>query len=583
MSAGSFFEKRRSWLMSAAMILLLVIAVSRTNYGLWDADIPLGDDAIYIEQAFRLYEQNQWSTNLYFDLYIAIFNYLSADPIIAHYWVRYLGSLLSVIALFLLLSSLRFVSRFGAFVMALFWSLNLLNSPLLQFGNVNLLVFAMVCFAGYLWLVQGTCGRLIAGGILLAAISVRNEYVLLLLVLVSQRLWLWLSCWGHEGLSRRYRKRLGGAAALLLTALVASVAVPTLRQQATSYLAGLNDYFFLGFTQHYSIYNVATDPALHLDPYTEYDLLISEKFPGATDFFSAVRANPTEVGKYLISNIISNLTRFYYILPGHSILLPSGLVTNGLTGGHASGDFVSRQFPGYAVLWIEQALTVLFIAAGACWLLLVTVKQFSLRCLALHDDAVFVIGLAAVASLSFILHIPDPRYWIMTIPLLYWGGAALLSKYCSPSTSGRTLGLAVLVSLIMVNPVFSSALNRSPHTNKAVALALRDKLLSTSGQSAINALGYYPQPLLSFALPGRGTGTDNMAVRRNSSYEALVQLGSYDLVIIDSRLRKTAQYQREEPFFTRFLRSPEDHGYKLLLDTEQRDGPIRIFQRQSTE
>jgi len=100
MSAGNYFENNQSWLIPAVMILLLIIAVTRTNYGIWDADIPFGDDAIYIDQAFQLYERGEVSSSLYLNTYLLVFKYISADPIIAHYCVRYLSSLLSTIALF---------------------------------------------------------------------------------------------------------------------------------------------------------------------------------------------------------------------------------------------------------------------------------------------------------------------------------------------------------------------------------------------------------------------------------------------------------------------------------------------------
>lgn len=565
--------------MLIVMIILLAVAVSRTNYGIWDADIPFGDDAVYIDQAFQLSEKNQISSSLYLNTYILVFKYVSADPIIAHYCVRYLSSLLSVIALFLLLSSLSFISELGAFVMALLWSLNLLNSPLIQFVNINLFVFALVCFAGYLWLSNGRYSRFASIGILLVAIIMRYEYSLLLFFLALQQLWVWRSQSEFKNHSRRQLIKLCSAVSFVLIILTVFALNPNLGSRTFQHFPDLNSYFFLGFTQHYSVYTVSGDATLRLDPYTEYDLLINERFPGATDFFSAVRINSGEVIRYLSGNLMSNLTRLHYVLPSHGILLPSGLVTNGLTGRFGTGEFVSKKFAAYPILWLEQALSVMFIAGGALWLLARNFRNFKVRHLIANDDAVFIIGMAAVASVSFILHMPDPRYWIMTIPLVYWGAAALTSKYCHPGSYRAALGLALLFSLVIVNPVFTSTMNRAPYTNKDVALALREKLSSKPEPTTMKVLGYYPKPLLTFAAIGRGEFTDNIEVIRTSSYEKLIRAKTYDLVIIDNSLKNTWQYNKEQLFFEKMLQDPAEYGYEILLKTEKNDGPVWIFQR----
>jgi len=101
------------------------------------------------------------------------------------------------------MSSLSFVTRLGAFVMALFWSLNLLNSPLIQYVSINLFVFALVCFAGHLWLSGRRYGKFLAIAILLVAIAMRYEYSLLLLFLALQQAWLWKSRSPQGASSRR--------------------------------------------------------------------------------------------------------------------------------------------------------------------------------------------------------------------------------------------------------------------------------------------------------------------------------------------------------------------------------------------
>lgn len=576
MAALEFNDGNRPRLILAGMLLLLVIAALRTNYGLWTADFPLGDDPVYIDRAYRLARAGEWSGNLYLCAYSAIFRFLTADPLVAHALMRLSASLLSVATLFLLLTRLKRVSPPGAFVMALLWNLNLLNTPLVQYGNINLFIFAIVCGAGFLWLGTERKGRLAALGLLALVTWTRYEYLLLLLLLLLWSAWRWHSA--RLGGSRRSLFRpVAGTALGILAVLAVLFLSPPLRTRAAQAAADLNAYFFLGFTQHYTIDAVTRDPALHLDPYTEYDLLIAQRFPGATDFTSALAANPGEVGRYLARNFLGNLGRLHYILPGHSILLPSGLVTNGLTGRFGSGEFVARKFAAYPLLWLEQALTVLFIAGGALWLLRQTARRRPLHALVNDPGASFIVSLAAVGGLSVVMHIPDPRYWIVFIPLAYWGGAALLSRGFAALPDREGLIVTALLSLAMVNPVFTSTLNTIPHKNRDLAVALREQLATMPHPATLKVLGHYPDPLLAMAVPGCWESVSNLDLPANATYQSLVSTGSCDLVIVDGLLQRTARYAAEREFFEKLRANPGAFGYTGLLDGETRDGPLSLY------
>ena len=57
-------------------ISLLILAAVCTNYGLWNTDIPLGDEAGYVGTSFGMYQNSNWSSNIYYDTYILIFKYI---------------------------------------------------------------------------------------------------------------------------------------------------------------------------------------------------------------------------------------------------------------------------------------------------------------------------------------------------------------------------------------------------------------------------------------------------------------------------------------------------------------------------
>ena len=188
------------------LMIFLLLAVVRTNYGLWNADIPLGDEAGAIEQSFQLYKSGHLSANLYNDLYIAIFHFITDDPITAYYWVRFMTSLASVLGLFLLLSSINGVNVYGAFIMALMWNITLLNTPLIQYKNVHLFAFTLSCFAGYFWLANlGKIAKTFALGILLIVVLMRPEYAALLFLLGVQKATCWLRALKHKGWRKQRR------------------------------------------------------------------------------------------------------------------------------------------------------------------------------------------------------------------------------------------------------------------------------------------------------------------------------------------------------------------------------------------
>jgi hypothetical protein len=195
-----------------------------------------------------------------------------------------------------------------------------------------------------------------------------------------------------------------------------------------------------------------------------------------------------------------------------------------------------------------------------------------------NDDVVFVLSLAAVSITPFMLLIPEPRYWIMVIPLLFWGPAALISKYSEIHSSRVMLTISIMMSLFIVSPICTLSLNSSVYRDKDLVLDLRERL-STFDNNNVKGLGYYPTPLLVFTIPGRSMVTMNPNEFKGSSYESLVKTNEYDLVIVDQNLIRTQQYKLERPFFETFLQHPDTFGYELILNSKGRNGAIRIFQR----
>src|SRR5262249_23232418 len=160
---------------------------------------------------------------------------------ITYYYLRFIASLLSVTGLFLLLSALDGVSPLGAYVMALVWNINLLCTPLIQYGNVSLFTFALACFGGYLWLVKwGKSAKFFSLGIFLMVINIRPEYALLLFLLGVQQAVLWLKKTKDEGLSKWRRLQLGIVIGIFLITSAVFGASANLRSTTKQFISGLD-------------------------------------------------------------------------------------------------------------------------------------------------------------------------------------------------------------------------------------------------------------------------------------------------------------------------------------------------------
>ena len=559
--------------LSITLLIFLICAVTRINFGIWDAEIPLGDEAGYIEQSYDLFKHGRYSSNLYLNAYAFCFRHLTTDPIAAHYLMRCLAALLSVTGLFLLLSALELVTPFGAFVMALYWNVNALVTPLVQHGTVSLFAFGISCYAGYLWL-TGRCRwrRVLAVGILFLAVGIRIEYAVLLFLLALHSVRNVLISHGNAGGDRRWLIVMVAGGGLVIP-VVAGILffMPQLHTAVWQYLVSLDNYLFLGLQQCYASFRAAHQPGLVLDPMTEYDHFMRQSFPGATGFFHAAAINPVELARYVLLNSLNNFMNFYHLLSTHSIILPTKLSVDGWQGG-------SGTRPLHWVLWGEQIALCLSVVLGGVWLAARRYAETGFARLMKEPGPVFVFALAAVSLPAVALHIPIARYWITLIPLLLWGAAAFISRYSSMVSGTSKVWLALLLCLAVYNPVFVSSCGNNQHRDRDFVLQLRAKL-SDNSKNHLKALGAWPYPLLAFAVPGRGVSTSSFDVRQGLSFESLIRAGGHDIIVIDDWLRQGQQFSMEREFFSRFLAYPEKYGYEVLLDSEKRDGPVQILKR----
>jgi hypothetical protein len=191
-----------------------------------------------------------------------------------------------------------------------------------------------------------------------------------------------------------------------------------------------------------------------------------------------------------------------------------------------------QKFIGYQVVLFERVIFLFWIGFGSIWFIIRRLQNRSLKRLWFNDHVIYILSLAAVSITPLMLLIPDPRYWIMVIPLFFWGPAALISKYSVRHSNKVMLTLSMMMSLFIVSPIFILSLNNIGNRDKDVVLYLRERLLPLD-KNYVKAIGYWPGSLLAFTIPGRWKQTANWDVRKGSSYESLIKTNEYDLVIVD--------------------------------------------------
>lgn len=496
---------------------LLVLASGRLHRGLGGVTVPFTDESVYAA-AFRGSPDDPHDGHLYPRLYAAIGRAGGDDPRVAHRGLRFAASTFSGIALFEVLVRLPGVSASGALVAALLWGENLLNTPPVQHGNVNVLAFAL----GALALVFALAGR---GGraaprvlsLVFAAFAAwcRIEYALFLLILVAREAARAARC-------ARGRRLLAGAGVLLVTAMLG---IPPVRAKVVEAAGWIDRYLLTGLRQCYSAHAAATHRA-DGDPMTESDAFFRD-FPGDATFRSALWRHPALLARYLISNGATNVALLPRRITTHHSLL-------------ASWDYdLSRPRPGDLALRAQSWGLTLVLWAGAAAALLHAVRSGG----AGRESLFLTLGLGACALVAVLLLIPTPRYWIACSVVPYWGGAWLASRL---GAGGWARGAAIAAAaLLFSQPAFPGRV--APHAREEQDRFLAEiaaNVRSVSGEAGRPASvgGYWPSAFLAWLppLPARAVNMWDLPADR---FRERLEAGDFDLLVLEPTLERTTVFR----------------------------------------
>jgi hypothetical protein len=496
---------------------LLVLASGRLHRGLGGVTVPFTDESVYAA-AFRGSPDDPHDGHLYPRLYAAIGRTGGDDPRVAHRGLRFAASTFSGIALFEVLVRLPGVSASGALVAALLWGENLLNTPPVQHGNVNVLAFAL----GALALVFALAGR---GGraaprvlsLVFAAFAAwcRIEYALFLLILVAREAARAARC-------ARGRRLLAGAGVLLVTAMLG---IPPVRAKVVEAAGWIDRYLLTGLRQCYSAHAAATHRA-DGDPMAESDAFFRD-FPGDATFRSALCRHPALLARYLISNGATNVALLPRRITAHHSLL-------------ASWDYdLSRPRPGDLALRAQSWGLTLVLWAGAAAALLHAVRSGG----AGRESLFLTLGLGACALVAVLLLIPTPRYWIACSVVPYWGGAWLASRL---GAGGWARGAAIAAAaLLFSQPAFPGRV--APHAREEQDRFLAEiaaNVRSVSGEAGRPASvgGYWPSAFLAWLppLPARAVNMWDLPADR---FRERLEAGDFDLLVLEPTLERTTVFR----------------------------------------
>mgnify|MGYP000035333963 FL=1 len=548
---GTGSDVPQRWPVSV-LLGVLVLLVCFMSWGVWGTSVPVGDEGVHIEMAARHLAEGRLSVNPYYLAYMLVFRFLTPDPLTAHTICRFLTSLFSVMCMALFLRSFRCLkSDWSILFVCAFWACCRLTIPYVQFGNVN--VFALnIIFPSLILVVRKNSvpRSLFFLTACLWASQCRLEYWAPFALYT-----LYLACL----LVAHWRNRFSGSekwstisAWTMLAVLIASFStVIGGRDRSVDF----DRYLLLGLNQCYTSLYSKFHPELRISTMVEYSELTDEVFGHPEGFSDSLKHNPKEVVKYLVLNGAIN-----------SVILVPGLLR------HRS-LFIPAVYGKRGE-----------IAQISCFLLLFCLGAFvRLRTLpkgwldrSRRPETVFgptpmvLLCLGAAASVSLLLHIPDPRYWMSCIPVLFLWIAWSMDGLFSWLTCRRAEAVvSILSALWFMHPIF-------PGKPSNQELMRRMRALDPVGGPAVIA-GLHPLAYGTYPFT-----TDYEAVTVKELSVAQLEAGRYDFVVVDSYLRGSSFWAREATTMDRFERDPAAFDYQEVGRTLDKYATTVYVHRRNT-
>jgi len=514
-------------------LLVLVLGLLLMQTGIWDSNLPLGDEAGYISDAMLLAQSGNTSLNLYHLFYVFLLKNVGSDPIHAHIICRFISSTLSTIFMFIFLSSVPIVSlnRNAVLITTAFWAACKLNIPDAQFGNINLFTLNLIFPAIILLMRKLTLNRLLFLVIsLLWASQIRMEYYIPLALTLIYICYYTIARMRSESLGQA-PKFSNASTTLMLMIAILSVTAITMKPQKS--FAEMDRHLLLGLEQCYTSLYSKLNPGKKISTMVEYKSITDEVFKKPTGFFDACRKNPLEVAKYLTVNGSINSALLIPALIRHrSIIVPERFGKKGEA--------------------IQILIVLSLVSAGLSIGFRNKKIPFNPKRLTSNYRFIILFILCSGAIISILLHIPDARYWISCIPLLFCGiscGIGCIVDKIQPPRIQYAVSLAMVA--VFMHPMFLRI-----SSNQEIIIKMREWPNKSQNPSIA---GLFPTAIGTFAF-----GLDSKIVSVNEFKVENILNHSYDFVTIDSYFRNSAFYSQHREMLSNFEVNPEKYGYSSL-------------------
>jgi len=511
--------------------IIIAAAFCLISIELWQTELPLGDEAHFIGKAMHHNTENRIPINPYFAIYTIILKFISNDPIQAHYCCRILVSCIASLLMFLFLKQFNFLKNdLAILLVCAFWMCCRVNIPFSQFGNANLFAFILVLSSFIPLMKKINCLRIsfFITATLWAA-QIRTEYyavLILSLMYFSIRF-----SFNKNKIPRPATKEILLTLLCLLMPLASIIIIASKRDKALEH-----DLFFC-LKQHYSSYYTRTHPGVKFHAMTEYGTVINRVFRKPNSFWNAFANNPKEMLKFLTNNGIRNTC----------IAVPGLLRHRSL--------FIPRKYGKKGEI-VEIGAILLILTAG----IYLGLKQIGFKpqnlktfCLRIIQDPRFILMLLLTAAMGvpILLLIPDPRYYLPLVPLLFLSMAWSIQQLLDKCRLRTQIIITVMLGLWFCHPLFIGR-----PSNRDLILKMREH--HSSEQRPVIA-GLVPSFVATFAF-----GNNHKLVYAGKISLVAIECTEYDFIVINKYFRNSAFWQKHQKFMKRFESDPERYGYVKL-------------------
>ena len=521
--------------------LLIVLAGSLLiSIGIWHCSVPFGDEAGYISRAMGLVSKNEFTFNLYILNYEFLLKFISPDPIVVHTLCRFYTSILSCIFMYLFLTSFKFLKNYLAIlVVCAFWACCRLNIPYSQFGNNNLFCLNLMFPSLILLMRKITVNRAIFFILsLLWVAQIRPEYYAPLLLSVIYFIGMII----YRTLYKKRKVKLTLKTKQIVTVfLICSIPISLLcfEQNKKKENISLDKYLLLGLEQCYTSLYSKLHPEEKISAMVEYKNVTDKAFNKPEGFWDACKKNPIKVTKYLTLNgSLNSIILIPALLRHRNLFMPESL--------GKKGEIVELALI-LIILLYGTIIGVNGLKQGS------EITRNNILKFLLNPKMIILVLFVSSSFAAIMLLIPDARYWISWIPIVFlWMAWSVSQIYKKIHSKPTTIIVSFVLFIWFCYPLFGRQ-----YSNQLLIREMRKERKEYMLKPKVTGLS--PTGISTFAF---GLDVEVLTIYNLNTLK--IKNEDFDFIIINKYLRNSAFWAENDEFMVKFEQNPGAYGYKFL-------------------